>query len=147
MFKCLALIFFINLSVAGAAGTVPNCDRICGKWMSAEKNLVVEVYKNNDHFKAKIIWFHDDPSKPMEEWRDSKNPDPSLRIRRILGMNVLNDLKYDTGSNSWEDGMIYDAKSGREWNASAYINKQGLLKVKGYWHFKLFGRTMTFRRV
>ena len=146
MFKCLALIYFINLNIA-CIDTVPNCDRICGKWMSAEKNLVVEVYRNNDRFKAKIIWFRDDPSKPMEEWRDSKNPNPSLRTRRILGMNVLNDLKYDTDSNTWEDGTIYDAKNGREWNASVYINKQGLLKVKGYWHFKLLGRTMTFRRV
>ncbi|HTD99173.1 MAG TPA: DUF2147 domain-containing protein [Mucilaginibacter sp.] len=147
MFKCLALIFFINLGVYVQADTVPNCDQICGKWLSSEKNLMVEVYKAGDHFKARIVWFNDDPSKPMGEWCDTKNPDPALRTRKILGMNVLSDLKYVAHSNSWEDGMIYDAKNGKEWNASAYINKQGLLKVKGYWHFKIFGRTMTFKRV
>ena len=43
--------------------------------------------------------------------------------------------------------MIYDSKNGRDWNASACIDKSGMLKVKGYWHFKFIGRTMTFNRV
>jgi len=63
-----------------------------------------------------------------------------------LGMDILRDLKYDAGSNSWEDGMVYDAKHGREWNASVYIDKNGVLKVKGYWHLKLLGKTMTFTK-
>lgn len=147
MFKFLALIFLINLGFSAVADTVPNCDRICGKWISTDKNIIVQVYKDNDHFKAKIVWFQDDPTFPMEEWRDKKNPDPSLRTRRILGLNVLRDLKYDPDSQSWENGMIYDAQHGKEWNASAYINNEGLLKVKGYWHFKILGHTMTFKRV
>jgi uncharacterized protein (DUF2147 family) len=147
MLKCLAFVFFISLSVNTHADTVPGCDQICGKWMSSENNLIVQVYKDKDHFKAKIIWFRDDPSKPMGEWSDVKNPNPLMRNRKILGMDVLDDLKYDTESKSWEDGTIYDAKNGKEWSASAYINKQGLLKVKGYWHFKIFGRTMVFKRV
>lgn len=148
MFKCLAFIFLINFGINQSTGTVAKCDQICGKWMSSEKNLEVLVYHDTDNsYKAKIIWFRDDPSKPMGEWADKNNPDPLLRTRKILGMNVLRGLKYDTDGNSWEGGMIYDAQHGREWNASAFINKEGLLKVKGYWHFKLFGRTMTFKRV
>ena len=83
----------------------------------------------------------------MEEWTDKNNPDPALRTRKILGMNVLEKLSYSPNSNSWEGGMIYDAKNGRHWNSSAYINKDGTLKVKGYWHFKFIGKTMTFKRI
>jgi uncharacterized protein (DUF2147 family) len=148
MFKCILLVLFVSWGVNIQPRTVPNCDQICGKWMSSEKNLLVQVYHDADNtYRAKIIWFRDDPSKPMGEWCDTKNPDPSLRTRKILGMSVLRELKYDASSGSWEDGMIYDAKNGKEWNASVYINKEGLLKVKGYWHFKIFGRTMTFKRV
>ena len=147
MLKCLAFVFLLVTASQTKTATVANCDQICGKWMSSEKNLTVLVYKSGNQFKAKIIWFRDDPSLPMEEWRDKNNPDPALRTRKILGMEVLRDLKYDTDGDSWEDGMIYDAKHGREWNASAYINKEGLLKVKGYWHFKFIGRTMTFHRI
>lgn len=62
-------------------------------------------------------------------------------------MEVLNGLKYDTDSNSWEDGMVYDAKHGHTWNAAAYIDKKGLLHVRGYWHLKILGRTLIFRKV
>jgi uncharacterized protein (DUF2147 family) len=147
MLRYLALLFFIGPAFVGGRATVPNCDQICGKWISSEKNLMVQVYKEGGQFKAKIVWFKDEPGAPMETWLDKKNPNPSLRTRKILGMDVLTKLKYDADENSWEDGMIYDAKNGRDWNASAYINKEGLLKVKGYWHFKIFGRTLTFKRV
>jgi len=125
---------------------IQNADRICGKWMSSENNLTVEVYKKGDEYKARITWFNDDPSRPMEDWKDSHNPDPALRNRKIVGMDVLRGLKYDKDDNSWEDGVIYDAKQGKDWSASAYIDKQGLLRVRGYWHFKIFGKTMTFKR-
>ncbi|MBK0378297.1 DUF2147 domain-containing protein [Mucilaginibacter segetis] len=123
-------------------------DQICGKWENEDKNLIVQVYRIDDEYKAKIVWFNDgDDSKKLDEWRDKKNPDPTLRNRKILGMNVLEKLVYDPDSDSWEDGMIYDAKNGRHWNSSAYINDDGKLKVKGYWHFKFIGKTMTFNRI
>ena len=83
----------------------------------------------------------------MDYGTDKRNPDPKLRSRKILGMNVLHDMAYNASTNSWEDGVIYESKNGREWNASIYIDKNGMLKVKGYWHVKLIGKTMTFTRV
>jgi uncharacterized protein (DUF2147 family) len=125
----------------------PPSEQICGKWESSEKNLIVQVYCEDNKFKAKIIWFINSGGKPLDTWTDFRNPDESLRSRKILGMSVLNDLCYKPDTNSWEDGMIYDAEHGRDWNASAYIDKNGILKVKGYWHFKFIGKTMTFNRV
>jgi len=146
MLKCLVLLFFVYFGYNTPKNIAPDCDRVCGKWMSSQNNLIVQVYKNGDQFKAKIVWFRDHVL-PMEDCCDKHNPDPTLRTRKIVGLDVLNGLRYDADSQSWEDGMIYDAEQGKEWNASAYIDKEGLLKVKGYWHIKLIGRTMTFRRV
>lgn len=109
--------------------------------------MIVEVYKNRDQFRAKIVWFKDDQSKAMDEWRDKHNPDPALRERKILGMDVLSGLRYDGSSHTWGGGMIYDAQHGKQWNAAGYIDKDGSLKVKGYWHFKIIGKTMVFTRV
>jgi uncharacterized protein (DUF2147 family) len=142
------LTLFLIIHQPASAGNPPASDCICGKWESTEKNLIVLVYKEHNSFMAKIIWFKpSEHHKKMEEWTDIRNPDEKLRERKILGMDVLEQLRYDPDSNSWEDGMIYDAKNGRHWNASGYINKEGLLKVKGYWHFKFIGRTLTFTRV
>lgn len=125
------------------------CERICGKWQSEKKNCIVQVYRDNDDFKAKLVWFDDsdDPSKRMEDRVDYKNPDKTLRNRKLIGMNVLEQLEYSPKSESWENGMIYDAQSGKKWNSSAYLAPDGSLKVNGYWHFKFIGRTMTFHRV
>lgn len=127
----------------------PGCDNICGKWMLAEKNLTVQVYREAGEFKAKIIWFDDsdDRTRPMELRKDSDNPDVKMRDKLILGSNVLTKLVYRPDSNSWENGVIYDAKHGRYWDSSAYITADGLLKVTGYWRFKFIGKTLTFTRL
>ena len=83
----------------------------------------------------------------MSYWTDVNNPDPALRKRKLLGMSILSRLQYDPETNSWENGMVYDSRHGREWNASAYIDKKGQLHVRGYWHFKFIGKTMSFNRI
>lgn len=123
-------------------------DEIIGKWMTLEKNLEVEVYKQGDNFRAKIIWFKvEDKTRPMNTRMDEKNPNPKLRTQKWLGMEVLRNLKYDAQNNKWEHGIIYDAKHGREWDSIAWINDAGLLKVKGYWIFKWISQTLIFEKV
>src|ERR1700748_236551 len=103
-----SLFLFLLFISFTKASTVNDPDRVCGKWMSAEKNLMVQVYKEDGAFRAKIIWFkNEDNSKPMEEWRDKHNPDEALRNRRLIGMSILQGLDYIPKSNSWENGKIY----------------------------------------
>lgn len=135
--------------LANNAFAQTGADRILGTWMAEEKNVAVEVYKENDSFKARVVWFsdEDDKSQPMETRLDVNNPDKNLRNRKILGSSVLRNLSYKAKTDSWENGMIYDAKHGREWNSAAYIANDGTLKVTGYWHFKFIGKTMEFKRI
>ena len=140
-------VLFICTSVASKGQTLSPAERICGKWESTEKTLRIQVYMQANEFKAKIIWFSDTEGKPMDYWTDRHNPNLDLRSRKILGLSVLRNLAYHPNTNTWEDGMIYDSKHGKEWNAAAYIDKKGELRVKGYWHFKFIGKTMTFVRM
>lgn len=126
---------------------VPRRERVCGKWESEHHNLRIQVYMQNNQFRAKIIWFSDTDGKPMDYWRDVHNPDPKLRSRRILGMSILSGLRYNAKTNTWEDGTVYDSRHGRYWNAAASIGSRGLLHVRGYWHFKWIGKTMIFHRM
>lgn len=123
-------------------------DDILGRWMSEEKNLMVEVYKQSDDFKARIVWFHDNrDTTPIEQWLDAKNPDQSLRTRRVLGMDVLSGLEYDEDEMKWTDGKIYDATSGKTWDAEVKLHNPKLLEVRGYYIFRFLGRTMRFTRM
>ncbi|MFD0764629.1 DUF2147 domain-containing protein [Mucilaginibacter lutimaris] len=149
LFKTLfASFIFIKLAAPQAySQPAPASERICGKWENQAKTLRILVYTENNDFKAKIIWFSDTEGKPMNYWMDKKNPDPKLRNRTILDMSILRGLKYNSEKGTWENGMVYDSKHGKEWNASASIDQQGLLKVRGYWHFKWIGKSMIFHRI
>ena len=124
-------------------------DAIIGKWMSSENNLAVEVYKQKNDFRARVIWFDDsdDKSKPMNTRLDEKNHDKVLRRRKIIGMEALRNLQYSKNDDEWQHGIIYDSSSGKEWDAKAWINEDGLLKVRGYWHFAIFGQNITFKKI
>jgi len=153
VFYCLILMFTIGTIDKSAAqilttGVLPQ-DKICGKWLSEEKNVMVQVYKTGSKYGAKLIWFDDsqDKSKPMNTWVDEKNPDKSLRNRKLIGMEIVDNLTYNPATDSWENGMIYDAKSGRTWSSAATLTKGDVMKVTGYWHFKFLGKSLIFKRV
>jgi uncharacterized protein (DUF2147 family) len=141
------LVLIISGGFTSQGRPMPPEEQLCGKWETLEENLIIQVYRENNTYKAKIIWFKDGDPRLMNNWTDRRNPDPALRSRKIIGLSVLRDLTYNPITNTWENGMIYDSKHGREWNAAARIDKEGRLEVKGYWHFKFIGRTLTFKRV
>lgn len=146
LFLTALIIVILPAIPAYAQENTNNADRIVGKWMTEKKNLIVEVYKHEHQYKAKIVWFDDtdDLSRPAEMRRDDQNPDPTLRKRKILGLEILKLLAYNKASDSWEDGIIYDALTGKEWSSYAFITNKGLLRVKGYWHFKIFSKSVDF---
>lgn len=144
----LSLLLISICSFKNIAST--NSEKIIGKWLASEdKNLVVEVYKSGNEFRAKIIWFDDsdDKSKPMAERCDTKNPDKKLRTRKIIGLQVMQGLVYNAGDDEWKGGQIYDASSGKQWNAKAWLTTDGCLKVRGYWHFEFMGQNICFKKV
>ena len=61
-------------------------------------------------------------------------------------MEILQGLKYDPLTHSWETGRIYDATSARHWDFSATI-KNDIMKVRGFWKFKWIGKSMSFRKI
>ena len=81
-----------------------NSDAIAGKWMSAENNLEVEVYRAGDSYKARVVWFDDTDNKgrPMDVRQDTKNPDKTLRSRKIIGLIVMYGLTYNADDEEWQ---------------------------------------------
>lgn len=142
----ITLIFTVICACSVAQN---NANAILGTWMTFPKrNLVVEVYKDQHEYKARIVWFDDsdDPSKPMNKRQDEKNPDPALRGRKVLGMQVLKDLVYNAETDRWENGKIYDAKSGKIWSSTAWLTKDKTLRVRGFWHFEFIGQNLNFKK-
>ncbi len=146
MFPLAVLIFCFYPGNAPASSA---SDIILGKWQSMSGNVTVEVFKEGETFKAKLISFDDtdDISKPMNARLDDMNPDGKLKNRKILGLDIVTDLIYNYNDRRWENGTIYDTRSGKSWSANAIITPGGLLQVKGYWKFEFLSKSAKFRRV
>ena len=144
----IVIVFTILHGPVYVHGQAP-ADNIVGKWMSSQRNVIVEIFKETNTYQGRVVWFDDSDNKssPMNERIDQNNPNPALRKQKVIGLIVLRYLTYDAMENRWENGKIYDVQSGKKWDSSVWITKDGLLKVKGYWHFEIFGKTMTFKRV
>ena len=71
-----------------------------------------------------------------------RNPDPKLRARYIMGLNVLADYRFD--QSRWQ-GKIYDPRSGNNYSSTMKVNRNGELQIRGYIGTALFGRTETYR--
>lgn len=140
----LILLFFTFLNVFCQITK----DAILGKWMATDKSVAVSVYKEGNSFRAKVIWFDErlGSGKPMNSRVDIYNPDISLRHRKIIGMDILEGLQFDTEKQRYENGKIYDASSGRIWDAYVEIKEGNHLCVRGFWKWPWIGKTLYFVR-
>lgn len=146
-FASITLLVYSFFAIETTASTPENA--ILGKWQSMGGSVTVEVYKEGDKFHAKLVSFDDsdDPSRPMNARLDELNPDPQLRNRKVLGIDVVRNLSFNSKQKRWEDGIIYDSRTGKSWSAVAAITRQGLLQVKGYWKFEFISKSARFKRV
>lgn len=122
-------------------------DDILGVWLNEDKDAHVEIYKENDLYYGKIIWLKfpidDETGKPK---LDKHNPDPELQKRPSLGIKLLTDFEWD-GDNEWDEGDIYDPKSGKTYSCYIVMKEYDLLKIRGYIGVSLIGRTTYWTRV
>ena len=118
---------------------------VVGKWKLEDGTAIVEVYQQGDVFNGKIVWLQKPTEADGTPAVDDLNPDPKLRTRQVLGLNMLNNLKK-TG-NEYTGGSIYDPGNGKTYNCSMKVEGD-VLKVRGSLDKRgLIGRTMDWFRV
>ena len=62
-----------------------------------------------------------------------------------MGMIIMYNFKYDD-ENKWDDGNIYDPKSGNEYSGTMTLTSKNNLNLRGYVGIPLFGRTSNWSR-
>tara|TARA_B110000285_G_scaffold55939_1_gene63650 strand:+ start:1457 stop:1903 length:447 start_codon:yes stop_codon:yes gene_type:complete len=123
-------------------------DAILGTWLNQDEDAKIVITKVDSKFTGKIIWVkkdeEDDGSKPN---LDNKNPDESLQSRRVVGLEILSNLVWDEGDNEWDDGEIYDPKSGSTYSCYGELEDKNTLKLRGYVGISIIGRTAVWTKV
>src|SRR5690606_40452088 len=119
-----------------------------GIWYTESKESKVEIYKKDNRYFGKVIWIknntNDDGTAPR---LDSKNPDEKLRKKPVVGSTILIDLEWDEDDNEWDDGEIYDPKTGSLYSLYCKLQNPNTLYLKGYIGFSLIGRSTIWTRV
>ncbi|MBX9892353.1 MAG: DUF2147 domain-containing protein [Chitinophagaceae bacterium] len=125
---------------------INNPDAMIGYWRTGDGKAIVQVYKQEDKYFGKIVWLAE-PNDPEtgKPKLDKKNEEEKLRTRPILGMVNLRDFKF-IKKGVWEDGKIYDPKSGNDYSCEIKMTDENTLEVRGYVGISMFGRTDTWKR-
>ncbi len=128
----------------GFTASAQKADDILGKWTNPSGEGQVLIYKKDNKYYGKLVWLKI-PDRDGKPKMDIHNPDKALQTRPELGLELLNHFTYN-GEDEYEDGTIYDPKSGKTYSCKMTLNSN-TLKIRGYVGISLFGRTEAWTRV
>lgn len=141
--KPKTIYFFVFNMIIYAASTAPcgaqDADMVLGRWLTADADSHIEVYKKGSSYFGKIAWLKDPNDSEGQPITDD-NGDP------ILDMEIMRGFRYEDGE--YVDGKVYDPESGKTYYGSMKLDGNSTLKLRGSldksgW----LGRTETWTRV
>ena len=139
-------ILFLVITIWSNTLFAQTSQDILGIWLNEEEDAKIEVFIEDGKIFGKIVWLLN-PKDENGDWRlDEKNPNENLRSRKILGLTVMHNLKWDEDNKEWNSGKIYDAREGDTYSLYARLDGENILKLKGYIGFSLFGKTTSWTR-
>ena len=145
------VLLFISLFVITPVAAAEN-DGILGQWTTAEGKSHIIISTCDAGLCGKIVWLKV-PIYPADDEKgmagkpkvDRENPDPALRNKSTIGLQVLRGFKTRR-DNVWQDGTVYDPDNGKTYKAKLALENEKTLKVRGFIGFSWIGRTEVWTR-
>ena len=116
-----------------------------GRWLTQDKDGVVEVYRCGDAFCGRLVWFRKQSLQDNPQALDIQNPTPGLRNRSLCGLVILSGFRPE-GQAEWTGGSAYDPESGHTYSGKMTLKPDGHLSLRGYIGISLFGRSEEWTR-
>lgn len=142
MKKITLLILLTTLSLSGFSQAK---DLILGNYVNASGEAHVEISKKNEKYYGKIVWLKNPKNEQGAIKTDVRNPDDKLKLKPLLGLEILKDFVYD--GDKWTDGKIYDPKSGKTYSCNITRKSSGDLNIRGYIGISIIGRSEVWKKV
>lgn len=112
-------------------------------WFNEEKEAKIQFYEQDGKLFGKIVWLKE-PKENGKDKTDKNNSKQELRGKPIVGLVILKNFKKD--GKGWEDGEIYDPKSGKTYSSTIKWSGENQLNIRGFIGVSLVGRTTKFTR-
>jgi len=110
---------------------------------------MIEITRAGNYYLGKVYWLKVPISPHTGKPKvDINNPEPKLRTRPIIGLNILLSFKYSTDTKTGE-GDIYDPKSGNTYSCKATLVDANTLNIRGYIgaYWMGLGRSEVWKRI
>lgn len=133
------------LFFATAAVFAQSADAVVGKWLNSSGEAHIQISKTGNKYSGKLVWLKNPNDEQGNGKTDVNNPDASLRKRALLGLPMLSGFNFNDGD--WEDGSIYDPKTGKTYSCTMTLKGKDKLSVRGYIGISLIGRTDVWTRL
>ena len=125
--KKLLILFFMG--IYALSSYAQEADKIVGIWWNDEKTTKIEVEKKDGKYIGTIVYMIPEKYENGQPPKDDENPDPALRDRSIVGLQILEGFVYSPEKEEWNTGRIYDPKSGKTYDCYGWLESDDLLKV------------------
>src|SRR5262249_35798059 len=135
-----AALAALALCGTGAHAVTPE-----GLWYAEGGAAQVEIASCADGLCGRVVWLRSPFDEDGCTLRDRQNPEPALRARSVLGLQVLRGLR-PTAAGSFSGGTIYDPSSGRTYRCEARLEGNDRLLLRGYVGVPWLGRTTRWLR-
>ncbi|NOQ27548.1 MAG: DUF2147 domain-containing protein [Bacteroidales bacterium] len=126
-----------------------DADKVLGYWLTQDGDSQVKVFKAKDgKYYGNIKWLNVTTREDGSIKLDDKNPDPELAKKQILNLQLLKAFEFNTKDNEWNNGTIYDPKSGKTYKCFMWFEDgdDTTLHVKGFIGFSLIGSRVDWTR-
>ncbi|MCL2434957.1 MAG: DUF2147 domain-containing protein [Lentimicrobiaceae bacterium] len=122
-------LFLLVFSIKGVLFSQNHPDDIVGFYLNEDpfSKALSQVYiynAGNGTYEAIVVWVREEERKQYE------------------GLVFMTGLTFNATENEWQNGaMIYPGKKGK-FKAFMRLEKDGRLRVRGYWGVSMFGKTL-----
>jgi uncharacterized protein (DUF2147 family) len=114
-------------------------ETIEGKWWTEGKEGLMKIEKTKSGRYQVIIVSGKDENK-----KDVNNPDPKLRERKVKGIVIMWNLRFEDGE--YVGGSCYNPRDGNIYRAKMKITGQNTLRIRGYLLIPLLGQSQDWTR-
>jgi uncharacterized protein (DUF2147 family) len=117
-----------------------------GHWLTENGRATVSIVDCGGALCGKIIALKE-PNDPAtgKPKTDNNNSDAAKRIRPLIGVQIVIDMKPDATADKWK-GQVYNAEDGRTYNGSITLVNAKTLNLQGCALGGLICKTQTWTR-
>ena len=141
----LVIYLVIFASCAGGATSIRAAETTSPIGLWKNEDATFEIFENGGKLSARIVALREPKTPQGQEKTDIHNPDQSKRDRPIIGLVFMSGFSRKSETR-WDNGTIYDPKSGSTYSCFMELDSPDRIKVRGFIGISLIGRTEVWTR-